>query len=347
MRTIAYLLHGSRREYHLELALSVLSVVHFLGQERAGWRIVLVCDEANRRPDLPVEHAVFTAADFHRWTHGGSYAHAVKVHALARALESSDGPCALVDTDTVFKTHPARLFERIGPRRSAMQADEGAIGSDAAWQDLIATVEHDPLGAVVRADAPMFNSGVVGLHAADAALLPDVTALIDALRARASIFNIEQFAFTHVLRHATALTVCPDVVHHYWGYERAFMLERAEAIFPDFDAAHFERRARTLPEVGFPRKRMVDVLRARWRSLSPPSDGAYRFAYLAALSAVSSARSQPRRANAWATLALDVVRKHGFERDHLRGDFARLLQPTAERWMDPETRAGWQATLQR
>ena len=122
--TILYLVFGNKREFQLELTYSVLSTAHFLRSQEI--RIALVCNPANRRPDLPVEHLVVSDAELNSWI--TQYKYAAKAYALGLGLERYGGSVALLDTDTVFTSNPRDLFRRVGPGRSFMQAEDGVLG---------------------------------------------------------------------------------------------------------------------------------------------------------------------------------------------------------------------------
>jgi hypothetical protein len=120
MNTIAYLLYGDTREYHLELTYSVLTARHFLRSDIGDTRLLLITQENQFRDDLPIEQIHFSSSQFDDWTYGRQYFHGAKVHALALALDNSDGPVVLIDTDTAFTSSPRLLFDRIGPGRSVL-----------------------------------------------------------------------------------------------------------------------------------------------------------------------------------------------------------------------------------
>jgi hypothetical protein len=343
MDTIAYLIYGNRRDYQLELTYSVASARRFADAGRTAARIVLITDEANRRPDLPIEHLVFGPDEFAAWTQDGHYLHAAKVHALKKAIDRFGGKTALIDTDTFFRADPSLLFERIGPGRTVMHAREGPLRHFPDWQALLAEVRTPLLGYRVDADAAMLNSGVVGLAATDAGLLDDVLALMPALHAIRPLFNIEQFAFSAVLGQRTTLTDCPALIAHYWGPERRFMHAQIGARFPDFSRARFDAFVASFVTLGYPPKRTIDQLRARWKGWQRQLGGDYRFAYLAYRSALAAARRDVVDANAWALVALDVLRRGPFPPVLLVRDFERFGPAGKCRWMAPETRTAWNA----
>jgi hypothetical protein len=68
-------------------------------------------------------------------------------------------------------------------------------------------------------DDAMWNAGVVGIDAADYALLDEVLHLNDELQAGTQFRLTEQFAFSACLMAFTQVRECYDVVHHYWRLE--------------------------------------------------------------------------------------------------------------------------------
>jgi hypothetical protein len=145
------------------------------------------------------------------------------------ALERYEGPTALLDGDTYFRRSPWRLFDRIGPGRTAMHVREGLL-------DRLPGENHAELAAVLQAGGPwtdlagrpltltasepMWNSGVVGVDPADRRLIDEAIHLTDQLCSRLRMHTLEQFALGIVLGRATRLREALDVVFHYW--DRAF-----------------------------------------------------------------------------------------------------------------------------
>jgi hypothetical protein len=344
MKTIAYLLYGNRREYHLELAYSILSAVYFLRKQPADIRIVLITDERTQRTDLPIERLVYTTSDFARWTQNGTYKHEAKLHALLLAMDRFQGSIVLLDTDTYFRAHPINLFERIGPGRALMHAvdDDDIIAKVSYWRPILEAISGPVAGYCINGQSRMLNSGVVGVHYSMRKTLNDVQALIRELYAIHPVFNIEQFAFTTILNKHFELSICPDVVRHYWGYERRFVHAQVGAMFPAFTSEFFESNAGRLLPVGFPAKSKIDQLWARVKGLYRCQGGNYRFAYLAYRSALSA--SDKLLANAWAHVALDVLTTNSFASPSIEKDFWQM-QPErlgSHSWLAPETKQRWE-----
>lgn len=332
MRTLAYLVYGQRPEYELELTGSVASAARFLQAEPADIRLVLLTDRPERRPDLPVKHVLFTAAQFAAWTKEGRYNHAAKVHALGALLDQTDGPVALLDTDTYFIRHPAELFRQIGPGRTAMQAPDRPVGELDFWRPLLDRAPVTVAGYPISGASEMNNSGVIGLHPAQRGLIVQMVELMTALHDISPVFNIEQFAVTTVLARHTELATVPDIVHHYWPtYERWF-------VHAGLEGASFAALAENFPHLGYPPKRTVDRLAARVKGGLCGWDGQRRFAYLAYRAALAS--SSPSQARVWARIAADALRAGSAAPAAVAADFRRLVRrPPA--WLGSEQAAEW------
>ncbi|MFT3814468.1 MAG: hypothetical protein QM740_13995 [Acidovorax sp.] len=341
MKTIAYLTYGAKREYQLELTYSVLSAQHHLAKDPSGIRIVLVTTESNVRNDLPVEHLVVTQQQLREWQEGG-YGHAAKYWALLAVMDRFQGAVAFVDTDTQFLHHPQRMFDRVGPNMSVMQADEGVLAQHTYWQPLLDKLDGPVHGYNVHAGSRMFNSGVIGVDYSMRSCMPEVLQLMS-LYEIAPVFDIEQFAFTAVLEKHGKLSACPDVVKHYWGHERRFFHLQINALFPEFNREQFNSHVEAFPPAGYPPKSMVARIKAKIKRLQRDGGRDYEFAYLAYLCALSS--EDAGSANVWADIALDALRGISSPPlDAMRIDF-RMVGPASLAslsWMSLETRERWQ-----
>ena len=301
---LAYLVYGSDHRYHLELNYSLLTALRHRGEN--NFRVCLICDAANDRPDLPVDRIVLSADEIHDWSQAGTYNHRMKPLALARAIDELEAPVALVDTDTAFTDDPFRMLNRIEPGRSVMFERESDLIDAAPWQKLgpELTAGFSIEGIRVAATSSMYNSGVIGLHPVDRALLDKSASLLDGLYARTGIYSVEQLAIGLVLEKETELRTSDDVLRHYWGYGRGFIHLHLETMFPTRDAETFQRmvEAETIADpLNVPTFRTRDRVRARLAAATGMWPRGYRYAYLCYLAARST--DDRRVANVWASVA--------------------------------------------
>jgi hypothetical protein len=342
MNTLVYFVHGSQREYQLELTYSVLSAVHRATDAGLDFRIALITDEKNQRPDLPVENVIFSPDEFADWTLDGQYQHQAKIHALLKALNLFKGKVALVDTDTHFNASPMRLFEQVESGRSTMYAYEGMLGPDRCLGPILDKQGAKSLSYQISSETRLFNSGVIGLDYSDQPLVEDVLRLSEQIYGLYPAFNTEQFAFSVVLDQRTSLSEGQRLLRHYYGYERGFIRAQIAELFPEFTAEAFRLHLRAFPKVrGYPRKRMLDLIKARLKLLVRHEGAEYRFAYLSYLSALSCASSSPIHANVWARVAVDMLRQNEFLIADIERDFYRMGRLENISWPIDDTKRAW------
>lgn len=348
MSILLFQVYGSRRSYHLELTYSILSAARFLREQPADIRLILATDAANRRPDLPVEHFELTPAMLHNWQLNGTYNHAIKVYSLHHALQYFNAPVILVDSDTVINNHPIKMFERVGPGRSLMHASEGRLRKSmewAEWSKLIACSAGSLSGYSISEDSIMYNSGVVGLHPLDAYLMDDVKTAMQEIRDNSDMFTAEQLATSLIFADKTKLTICDDLVEHYWGGPRAFYHYQMQQMFPSIlngeginDPNVPLKPLARLPGVAL-RHKIAGRLKRLSRAISPE----YETAYIAYRSALSLSSSNPDLANVWSTIALNMLQWGMRGQVAIPTDFFEFSseQINAQRWMQTDLRNRW------
>lgn len=349
MKTLVYLVYGNKRTYQLELTYSVLSASHFLRADPDDIKIVLMTTPPNRRDDLPVEHILIDESEILEWTLNGTFGHAAKYFALVRAMDEFRGAVAFIDTDTYFTRHPKLLFDRVGPGRSVMCDLDKPLGAHGYWLSLLDRINGTPVaGYSVDRASTMHNSGVVGVDWSLRSHIPEMFELMSALHSMQPLFTHEQFAFSAVLERHTSVSVCPDVIRHYWGFDRRFVHAQIEQLFPEYSVQLFERHVGHLRPLGMPEKRLIDRIRARGMGLMRRGSKQYVFAYLSYLSALAS--KSALMADAWANTALDAIVSEAVvwessELRHMPHDFRRFRPENLDSlgFLQPETRRRWQA----
>lgn len=227
---LQYFCYGGQAIYD-QAIYSILSLLHVGGGAPRGCRVVVYCDRPEAFAGLPVEAVPVARATLDAWLDGGDYVHRRKTCAIIDALERFGGTVVFVDTDTWFRRAPAPLFRRVGPGRACFHLCEGYLQStgtpsdDALARQLAAGNVHTRSGEAVTLSArtPMWNTGVVGVHAADLGRVREALALSDAIWAGADpagaycgkIHHGEQFAMGYAFRD-TRLSEAADCVYHYW-----------------------------------------------------------------------------------------------------------------------------------
>lgn len=228
---LLYLAFGPQK--HLdEVKFSLLTAQHFLlGGPPTGGRVAVVTDAPEQfRPlvgDRGTVHPV-DAAQLAAWQEPDGYFYRIKVEALALALREHQLPTLMVDGDTYFTAHPDPLMAQLAPGTAIMDRPDGLIYTEpqyAAFAGLLddAFPDHriplpDGKSLVINpATLTMWIAGAVGVHHADAGLVDEVRAVIDVTNQRRRTFNVEQYAFAHVLQDGGKLERSDGTIEHYWG----------------------------------------------------------------------------------------------------------------------------------
>jgi hypothetical protein len=180
------------------------------------------------------------------------YIHRRKTMTIIDALQRFPGDLAFVDCDTYFRKSPATLFKHIGPGRSCLHVLEARLLEsrtevDKVLSDLIEQEDFfDTTGSKlsISPNAPMWNSGVVGVNSADIGLMREVLEVSDQMWRKLKVHHIEQFLAGYFLSR-NVLSECADTVFHYWpGYIRQPFREKLSGVLSHDVAQPLPIRAR-------------------------------------------------------------------------------------------------------
>ena len=230
---LLYMSYG-RDCYHQETMFSILSARRFMTGGEA-WRPLVYTDRPADYEWLDVEVHELTPTLMHEWI-GEGYPFRRKVACILDVLESGVGKLAFLDGDTYFKKDPRHLFDRIGPGRACLHLRELRLARRAGTagpvlerlfsKDLVRDAADRPVR--LRPREAMWNSGVIGVDAADADKVRAALRLIDDVwEHEQSVHTLEQFALGHVLAAEARLSESDDLVFHYWhNRQRAPFLAR-------------------------------------------------------------------------------------------------------------------------
>jgi len=250
--TLVYLIYG-RGTHHDEAVYSMLSALDWIRQTPDDYRVVAYTDDPAALNPLPVQVEHIGPAILSDWHGPQRFNHRAKIAVARHALERFGGRMLLCDSDTWFVRHPGKAFARIGRGRSLLHVAEYRLGDRCARtlaESLAGHAFHDRSRArwVIGAPTVMFNSGAVGLHEADLAVLDEVLHLTDQIYAHVRLPTVEQLAFSVCLPRFTRVRQCYDVIHHYWP--------------PDIRAEFNSSLARVLHEAPIPpRDEQYELLR--------------------------------------------------------------------------------------
>ena len=220
MKTLVYLSFGGG-SYSDEGLYAVLSALHEIGPDLDQYRIVVYTDDRATFDGLPVQIETVDRSTLADWAGSCGHIYRRKVIALRETLNKFGGAVTFCDTDTYFLKHPRKLFARIRPGHTVMHLFEGSPTELRvhALAQVLRTCEFFRLEGErwnITPDTPIINSGVIGIHEADARLLDEVLNLVDQICPHLDYFGTEQFSFSACLAQYSALSYANDVVHHYW-----------------------------------------------------------------------------------------------------------------------------------
>lgn len=221
--TVLYVSFGKGRHV-CEVVASILSAAHFRSVRDGHVRICVITDDGSDFEKLPAEVVQMPEEVAQSWRGPDDYVYNVKIHALLHAMYHLGGPVAVLDGDTYFRRDPIALFKRIHPGRALMHVRECSLGQ-------IDQTDHADMRRALDGHAytsrrgdelklgtgmPCWNSGVVGVHPADAALVEEAVALSALINRLSGARTAEQMALGQLLERYTKLRGCRDIVFHYW-----------------------------------------------------------------------------------------------------------------------------------
>jgi hypothetical protein len=240
-----------------ETTFSLLSAFSFRSPENSGHQYVIYTDDPEPFVGLGVELVKLDAATLAAWMGKDGYVHRRKTMTIIDALSRFPGSVVFVDCDTYFLKPPTKLFDEVGPGRSRLHILEARLLEsgdriDRAISDVVDRNSFQDLSGrpfKISPDAPMWNSGVLGLHSSDAHLMEEALNLIDQMWPKVQdaplpVHHVEQFASGYFLER-TRISESHDVVYHYWPeYLRVPFRRRLPGLLAAGAGAPLEVRAR-------------------------------------------------------------------------------------------------------
>ncbi|WP_213878469.1 hypothetical protein [Pseudomonas sp. dw_358] len=219
---LVYLAFGSDT-YHQEALFSIASA--FAVSREAGEPvpdILVFTDKPEAYGVLPVSVRPLDKATREAWAQPHGYHFRTKHVVLRQILQERD-VALLIDTDTVFRVPPARLFDCIQPGTLLCNTINRPYSQ---YQDSPLYFNlHEDLKArgLADDDMPLLNSGVIGLRSGDSAVLDRSIALMDECYPRSEgAYVLEEFCLAVAVHHHLTLAECPELIHHYWSRKNLF-----------------------------------------------------------------------------------------------------------------------------
>jgi hypothetical protein len=222
--TLAY---GENESVYNQASMLLLSLIAYAPEPR---EFVVVSDHPERfawfEQDVRV-HAV-TGEQLAAWRGRDPFSMRQKLE-VARSLVPSSGALVLLDADTLVQRDLTPMVDALARGVLFLHKREFKLGYSrrrgnmALWKEIN---KRTYAGWYFRPGDAMWNSGVIALPVADAALLDQALQLYDAV-AEAGIrhFATEQLVLGQVLGRTQRLREAMPWLVHYWGNKKAFDLE--------------------------------------------------------------------------------------------------------------------------
>lgn len=218
---LLYLIYGKQDVYRREAKFSILTALSQLKQGESLC-IRVMTDRPQDFTGWPVETIALDEQTLAQWQGENGYLHRRKACAIAHGLTLADNTL-FVDTDTLFLTSPHRVFELIKPGHYVMDEFEYDWSYVCKRPDYLKLGKHLHAHGVSASNGfKLYNSGLCGVRASDAALLETAIGLIDEwTQGPFDIHTIEQIAISFAMRGKT-VRESKRFVHHYYADKRFF-----------------------------------------------------------------------------------------------------------------------------
>lgn len=271
---LMYLSYGNGPHVQ-EIIFSILSIHRWVDPHSAGIELLVYTDTPDAFDGLGVTIVPLDEAVLREWSGPKNYAHRRKLEALRHSLSRKSGKVAMIDGDTWFRRSPVKLFERVDAGRACLHICEYRLGHHAdpqsrAFADLLAGhdwYDADGHAVVIGQNPAMWNSGVIGIHSADAACVDSALHMLDQLgEVAAGAHYIEQYAVGQSLERLE-LRETADIVFHYWpSHLRAPFKKRIFDVLAQGEGQPLPERAQ-LAYAHRPRATLVSAIKMQAKAI--------------------------------------------------------------------------------
>jgi hypothetical protein len=219
---LVYLVYGAET-YHQEAVFSIASALAGM-RETPGELLEIQVFTDNPAPydGLPVRLRPLDNETRQDWIAPHGYHFRAKHVVMRKVLEENER-ALLIDTDTFFHCSPLELFRRIQPGTLLCNAFGLNWGANKDAELYVTLGQLLAQRGLVDDEMPLLNSGVIGLCAADAAVLDQSISLMDELYPLAKgAYTLEEFCLSVAAYRTVQVRECPDLIHHYWSRKQLF-----------------------------------------------------------------------------------------------------------------------------
>jgi hypothetical protein len=214
--TFLYLVFGQDK-FFLESKLSIASILHFSQQEAFDYQIVIYTDQPNFYQHETIVVHTINEQTIKEWSGENNYIYRSKIACMKDCMQGyPQDNIVMMDTDTVFKHHPKHILMHISPNQCIMHFNEGRPSlqlTEALKKEKIKTITNVLPNT---ASGHIWNSGVIGIHPTNHAIIQQIIEFNDAFYKETRYFATEQYAFSIVLESCLKLVSAHHSVFHYW-----------------------------------------------------------------------------------------------------------------------------------
>ena len=232
----ATLAYGDRDQIYRQASMLLLSLIAYAGEPR---ELVVATDHPEHFEwfDGLIRVHRITAQELEEWRGRDKFSMRQKLE-VARVVAPESGALVLLDTDTIATRNLKPLVDGLAAGNVFLHRREFELGRTrrrgnlALWKEISTRTFA---GWYFRPGDAMWNSGVIGMPAADIELVDQALLLYDAI-AEAGIrhFATEQLVVGQVLGRTQRLREAAAWITHYWGNKARWDQEIAGRL----DAAH-------------------------------------------------------------------------------------------------------------
>lgn len=190
--------------------------------------IVIYTDQPNLFSDFEpffphLSCRLLTAETIRDWKGPHNFVHRIKIKMMMDFFQRFGGSLLYCDTDTYVADFLEPVFSDLETGQFYMHTYEGTIDKKKfpqfhKWEKFLSEtpVSYNDKQVRFSNTLKMFNAGVLGLHANNKDVLPDVLALTDSIYAKFPKHVAEQFAFGYCFQQRGDIKTADHLISHYW-----------------------------------------------------------------------------------------------------------------------------------
>lgn len=236
-----YVIYGEQERHYLEAQLSIASLLF----HNPNAKICLLVE----RDDLFDAHdqirvIPFTKAMQNEWLGSDKYHFKLKLAGLKFLLENHAKKVIFLDTDTLIRADITHLMDGVSNGSMLMHELEGTLKRKRFTRQYAAAIGKTFVSPTygswqVEHDAPMFNSGVIGITEAHVEHLDIALWMMPLLDELIDIHSAEQFALGIILsRHGTVCEAGNRQIYHYWHKKpRKYIFEQMKILVSELNGS--------------------------------------------------------------------------------------------------------------